>query len=39
MEIIYVESKASRMRETTMLKAVVEPRFMRQIMPVTREVM
>ena len=39
MEIMYVESRASRMRETTMLKAVVEPRFMRQMMPVAKEVM
>ena len=38
MEIMYVERRASRVRETTMLKAVVEPRSMRQMMPETMEV-
>lgn len=38
MEIMYVERRASRMRETTMLKAVVEPRLMRQMMPEPTEV-
>lgn len=38
MEIMYVERRASRMRETTMLKAAVEPRLMRQMMPEPTEV-
>lgn len=29
MEIVYIERRASRMRETTMLKAMIEPRFVR----------
>ena len=38
MEIMYVESRASILRETTMLKAVVEPRLMRQMTPAPTEV-
>lgn len=37
-EIMYVERRARRMRETTMLKAVVEARLMRQMMPEPMEV-
>ena len=38
MEIMYVERRASRERETMMLKARVEPRLMRQRMADKTEV-
>jgi len=38
MEIMYVERRARSVRETMMLNANVEPRFMRQRMPARMEV-